>query len=314
MTSKVYFSKIEDSDLENLSVKAKKLLSIFVENEKIVLQEKLPIKIHPGAIGNNAYLKPEVYTGIIEFLSNRSVNPFFVETCMSDENSSGKLKEFKDHGFSEIPIVIADGDGGNEQREVSISKGKHFSECLIAEKLANTNQVLVVTHFKGHGMAGFGGAIKMLGIGFASGLGKVVVHSNNSKYTAGMTIDWDKSTKSENKNEFNIHDWNPDVVSMGTNFRERVAEYASAATKDKNNVYLTFAVNFSPDCDCIGKEMTPVYKDLGIFVSIDPVAIDKAVYDLLEKREGKTPFEGVEIFEYAQSLDLGSVNYQIIEV
>lgn len=307
MSSNVYFTKTISS------ASAAKLLQKLSNSENISWNQDLPIKIHPGAIGNNAFTKPGFYSDTISYLKSQNVKPYFIETCMNGEKSYGKEKEFIDHGFTEIPFVIADGKNGDEHIEVPIS-GKHFTKCLIAKKLAHSNQVLVVSHFKGHCMSGFGAAIKMLGIGFASGRGKTVVHSKFPILEPGQEVDWDHSKKSTNRDEYNLIDWNPEVVSCGIKFSERVAEYATAAAKDKNFVYLTFAMNFAPDCDCDGKEMKFIYPDLGIFASTDPVAIDKAIFDMLEIREGKVPFAGSEIFQYAQSLGLGSTEYTISEI
>jgi len=299
MSSNVFFTK----DL----TKAADLLTKLAIEERISWQKDLPIKIHPGAIGNTAYIRPDQYTGIISYLKKNSVNPYFMETCMGSGTGDYKEKEFTEHGFTQIPHLIADGSNGDDHIEVKNPKGKHFSSCLIARKLALSDQVLVISHFKGHGMAGFGGAIKMLGIGFASGQAKTIIHSAKNV----TKIDWSKSRLSSKKDEFNILDWNPEEVTIGTQFREKFAEYATAAAMGKKHVYLNFATNLAPDCDCNGDEMVPVYPDLGVFASTDPVAIDKAVFDMLQKRESKTPFAGGEIFEYAMSLGLGSTDYSL---
>lgn len=314
MTSKVYFSKITDSDPRSISQKAKDIFSKMVDDENISLSKNLPIKIHPGAIGNTAYLRPELYSDIILYLKSHSIKPYFIETCMSSQRSEGKEREFTEHSFTQIPFVIADGATGDQHEEIPISNGKHFKTCFIAEKLAKSDQVLVINHFKGHGMAGFGGAIKMLGIGFASGWGKTVVHSRKSTIHPGDSIDWEKTLNSSKTDEYGIHDWNPEIVFTSELFRQRVAEYATAAAKGKNHVYMTFAMNFSADCDCSSKEMAPLYPNLGILASKDPVAIDKAVIDLLSKRENKIPFTGSDIFPYAESLGLGTTNYEVIEI
>ena len=304
--SHVYFSPIITSS------SAQDLLVKLITEDNITLNKELPLKIHPGAIGNTAYIKPDLYSKIISYLQSTSINPYFIETCMASETSRGKEEEFKAHGFTQIPHVIADGPEGDEQQIISLTNGHIFKSCLIAKKLAESPQVLVITHFKGHGMAGFGGAIKMLGIGFASGQGKTIIHSLSNEYTPGQKIDWDHAVKSNKSDEFHIHDWDPTIVSEGQQFRYRFAEYAAAATLGKKHLYLTFAMNFSPDCDCNGKEMAPLYPDLGIFASTDPVAIDRAVFDMLATREGRAPFAGREIFEYAKSLGIGSISYQLI--
>lgn len=314
MIPKVYFSKIVNSEPKTISEQTKELLKVTTAEENISWSKELPIKIHPGAIGNTTYLSTAILDDVIAYLKSLSVNPHFIETCMSSEDSSGKESEFVTHGFTQIPHVIADGKNGDEHVQVSVEGSKHFTTCLIAKKLAEAEQVLVVSHFKGHGMAGFGGAIKMLGIGFASGQGKTIVHSVADNVITAEAIDWDHAKNSANVDESGILDWNPEVVSTGSLFRERVAAYATAAAKGKGFVYLNIAMNMSQDCDCIGEEMKPIYQDLGIFVSTDPVAIDKAVFDMLKDREGKTPFAGSEIFATAEKLGLGSIEYNLVEV
>lgn len=314
MPSTVYFSKITDSDPKVLSTQARDLLAHLITTENIALSKNIPLKIHPGAIGNTAYLRPELYKGVILYLQSQSISPYFIETCMGSESSEGKEKEFVEHGFTDLPSVIADGPKGDEHLEIPLVGGTHFKSCLIAKKLAQMDQVLVISHFKGHGMAGFGGALKMLGIGFASGQGKNLLHSKSSTLTPGQTINWGQSLKSPHTDEFGIHDWNPEVLSIGAIFRQRIAEYAAAAAIGKKHLYLTFAINFSPDCDCIDRAMSPVCPDLGILASSDPVAIDAAVLDLLFQRDRRHYFTGTEIFAYAQSFGLGSIELDLVKI
>ena len=152
-----------------------------------------------------------------------------------------------------------------------------------------------MSHFKGHMATGFAGAIKMLGIGFASRNGKIEAHTKNYS-PAQKTINWNDMEK----------------LYWGDIFSERVAEYALAAVNKKTYIYINFMLNITKDCDCDGMVMKPIYKNVGVFASTDPVAIDKACYDELERREGKKPFTGEKIFEYAETLGLGSRRYTLI--
>jgi uncharacterized Fe-S center protein len=97
-------------------------------------------------------------------------------------------------------------------------------------------------------------------------------------------------------------------------FRQKLAEYAYAAHKGKNNIYINFAMNLTNDCDCDGRIFTPVYKDLGVFASTDPVALDTACLEMLCKREGKNAYEGSDILDYAEEIGLGTMEYELIEV
>lgn len=276
----------------------KKIFQKLVEESNIQLEKELPLKIHPGQPGNETYIKPNSYSELIRFLQSKNINTYFIETNVAGgERSSEKthIKAALDHGFNQIPYRVADGENGFDQVEVPIEGGKYFKSCKIAAKLASLNQIIVLSHFKGHIMSGFGGAIKMLGIGFASKRGKIEEHSKNI-IPDDETVDWS----------------NEAALYTGTAFRERTAEYALAAVNHKQYIYITFAENFTANCDCDGEKMPLVYKDLGLFASTDPVAIDKACFDLLAKREGKKPFEGDEIFEYAERLGLGSTQYELV--
>ena len=120
------------------------------------------------------------------------------------------------------------------------------------------------------------------------------VHTKN--YTASQkTIDWNDMKK----------------LYCGDEFSERVAEYAQAAVHNKKYIYINFMINVTENCDCDGEIMKPIYENVGVFASSDPVAIDKACYDMLEKREGKAPFSGTSIFKYAEGLGLGSTLYKL---
>lgn len=296
--SNVYFYPVSHSG-KNYSKEALAVFEELVEKEHVSLAKELPLKIHPGEPGNISYNKPENYDAIIDFLESKKIKTYFIETNTvtgKRTNKADHLKVIAKHGFTRIPFVIADGEKGTDDISVPIIRGKYFKTVKIAKELANKNQVLVLSHFKGHIAAGFGAAIKMLGIGFASRRGKMEIHTLITPPDDG-TIDWN----------------GPNVQPISV-FRERMTESAVAASVGKKHIYITYAINLVNDCDCDGFAMKPIYKDLGVFASTDPVAIDKACFDELSRREGKRPFEGDEIFTYAQSLLMGSVKYNLIRV
>ena len=298
MRPKVYFSPATIRD--NVSEIALKLLKTVIKENKITLEKEVPLKIHPGNPGNISYIKPESFDSIIDYLQKSGIKTYFVETNQAPKGGRWEekihKKVAKDHGFTKVPFVVADGEYGLDDKSVKIKGGKHFEECKIATKLADVNQVIVLSHFKGHIMSGFGGAIKMLGLGFASGRGKVEVHSR-AKVKDGEGINWAKV-------------W---TLCLGKSFRERSAEYALAACQNKNFIYINFALDIVKNCDCDGRKMEPIYDDLGVFASTDPVAIDKACFDLLAKREKKKPFGGDDIFDYSQKIGLGKKDYFLVE-
>ncbi len=344
--SKVFFKAITlDSGTENVSSIAKELLAKVIEHENIELEKEIPIKVHFGEKGNVTFIKPECYNGLIDFLEERKIKTSFIETNVLYK-SERRLKEThievaKEHGFTRIPIIIADGNHGENYCEVEVNK-KHFKTCKIGKEFSNYNQFLVLSHFKGHIMAGFGGAIKQLAMGFASRGGKLAMHLNikpKIKESActkcgeckencpvnAITITEKKSFIDPKKcigcatcsavckfNAVKTFGIKSIFGALGNPFYERITEYAFAAQKGKKNIYINFALNITPNCDCHGKEMKPVVKDIGVFASTDPVAIDQACYDLV-KNSGKK-LRGQNILKYAEKIELGSRNYELINI
>ncbi len=300
MQPKVFFTPTKTIQPAVISQIAHKLLKTLIEAEQIKLQKEIPLKVHPGNPGNITFIKPANFSLIIKFLQEKKIKTYYVETNQAPMGSRANKKDHlaiaKQHGFTQLPFVVADNDGFDHIL-VKIQQTKHFRECKIARQLAQASQVIVLSHFKGHCMAGFGGAIKMLAFGFASGRGKLEIHSRlNLPYQAA--INWSKT----------------ETLYQGQEFRERSAEYALAASQNKNLLYLNFALNLTENCDCDERVMKPLYQNLGVLASTDPVAIDKACFDLLTKREGKKPFTGEDIFTYAQQIGLGSQNYQLVKI
>lgn len=297
--SKVFFCPVDNKNINDVSNLARRLMEKVIEDGKITLGKEIPLKVHPGEPGNISYIKPQNYNGIIDYLLDKDIKTYFIETNPVTGNrhrAELHMKAAKEHGFTRIPFVVGDAPDGKNHVEVKINNGKHFKACKIARLLAEQKQIIVLSHFKGHSMAGFGGAIKMLGIGFASRQGKMEVHAKDY---------------SDSKTTIN---WGNTPLYYGIEFNERIVDYALAAVNKKKYIYLNFALSIVENCDCDGEKMTPIYNDLGIFASIDPVAIDKACFDLLAKREGKKPFGGDEVFAYAEKIGLGLQDYELIEI
>ncbi len=304
------------------------------------------MKVHFGEPGNITYVKSEYYDGIIDYLKEKDIKSSFMETSVVYGGQRYKkelhLKTAKKHGFTKLPVIIADGDYGEAFSEIEINK-KHYKTCKVGKEFEKYNQILVISHFKGHTLAGFGGAIKQLSMGHAAKGGKLAMHMgikpkiknrkcvrcNLCKTVCPVTaitigkksfIDKDKCvgcgacvaicpSKAISilslKGIFR-------ALFQGNTFREKLVEYAYAAQKGKHNIYLNFGMNVTKGCDCIGKPMKLIMDDFGIFVSTDPVAIDKVCYDIV-KEKGKA-FKGKEQFEYAEEIGLGSQKYELIEI
>lgn len=342
--SKVYFKEI-DSYLktQEISKSAQCLLERLIEEENLKLKDKIPLKVHFGASGNTTYIGPDNYNGIIDFLEERGAKSCFIETNVIYGGhrmlKNKHIELAQRHGFTRLPVEIADGEIGDDYNEVEINL-KHFSTCKIGKKFSEYDQLFVISHFKGHGLSGFGGAIKQLGMGCAARGGKLAQHLNAKPFIIPFLCKKCRVCISRcpanaietgyiyriNKNKClgcaaciaacpnkNVV-INPLKLNLSRKFREKVAEYAFAAQKDKNNIYISFAFNITRSCDCSGSKMKPVADDIGIFCSIDPVAIDKACMDVVDKKMKKKFFRGRDIFKYAQEIGLGTQEYKLIEI
>lgn len=310
--SKVYFKPV--STKSDWAPTARQVLGKILADSKIKLQKELTVKIHSGQPGNISFIKPRHMDQVIDYLEEQKIEATFMETnTAGGPRSEGERHRqiAKDHGFTRLPFVVADGDDGKDHVLVPIENGHHFEKCKIARKLDESDQVLVISHFKGHCMTGFGGAIKMLGIGYASSRGKTEAHAI-PEIPEDEEIDWDKAIKKEDPKSGKV-DWNDAYVYDNVAFMQRTAEYALAAQKP-NDVHLVYATNLVRNCDCDGQKMKPIYNDLGIFASLDPVAVDKAMLDMLDQREGQPTYWGRPILEYSQKIGLGSQEYELIKV
>ena len=177
--SNVYFIPLTENCPEKVSAAARKLLELLIEKENITLKKNIPLKVHFGEKFNRTFIKSENYSGIRDFLSEKEISSCYIETSVlygGERFERAKhLKLAAEHGFTQLPVVIADGERGEASREIPVNKS-HFKSCHIAGELAESDQVIVFSHFKGHSLAGFGGALKQLSMGFASKGGKLAMH------------------------------------------------------------------------------------------------------------------------------------------
>ncbi len=345
--SNVYFSKVRNgTSPEEAGAIARKLLETLVEKESISLEKDVPMKVHFGEPGNVTYISPKAYDGIISFLKGKQIRTQYMETSVLYGGKRSKkslhLETARQHGFTQVPVVIADGDHGEAFSDIEVNL-KHFDKCKIGAAFSEYSQILVVSHFKGHTLAGFGGAIKQLAMGHASKGGKLAMHMGiKPKIKERKCIKCGLCVKNCNENAITIGEKsfidhekcvgcgaclavcpNKAVTIMtlkgaarfitgGNDFREKIAEYALAAQKGKRNIYINFAMNITSSCDCVGKKLKPVMDDFGVFASTDPVAIDKACLDMSRKNGRK--FRGTKVLDYAEEIGLGSQDYEILEI
>lgn len=290
--AKVYF--IKDITPENI-IKAYDILGK-------ILPGKVAVKMHSGEKGNKNYLKPEFVKDIVEH-----VNGTVVECNTAYEgarNSTEKHKQLiKEHEWDKyFPFDLLDEEGPD--MELDIPNGKVLKKNYVGKKLANYDSLLVLSHFKGHAMGGYGGALKQLSIGCASSAGKTLIH------TAGVT----------NKQEELFNNL-PDQDK----FLEAMADAASSVVDyfKGNTVYINIMKNISVDCDCDGNASAPCMKDIGILASLDPIAIDQACLDLVYNStdSGKDKLinriesrHGVHTIEASAELGFGTREYELIDI
>lgn len=287
MKSKVYFSK---------TITPEKVVELFQLTGK-TLDGSTAIKIHSGEVGNQNFLKPDFWKPIIDHVGGTVVE---CNTAYegSRDTTAKHMKTLREHGWSKyFDVDLMDAEGPD--LELAIPNGKKIKKNFVGKTLTRYDTLLVLSHFKGHPMGGYGGAIKQLSIGFASSLGKAYIHG------VGDT------------NNF----WGSDHDS----FLESMADAASSIIDyfKGNIVYINVMKNMSVDCDCCAVAEDPCMADIGILASLDPVAIDQACLDLvyasddpgrdhlLERIESKN---GVHTIEAAADLGFGSREYELITV
>lgn len=287
MKSKVLFTRTISSEM---------VLTMYEELGK-ELTGHIAIKLHSGEEGNQNFLTPEFWAPIIRHLDGTVVE---CNTAYEgSRNTTEKhLKTIEKHGWSRyFDVDLLDAEGPD--LVLDIPDGKVIQKNYVGKDIANYNGMLVLSHFKGHPMGGYGGALKQLSIGCASSYGKAYIHG------AGVPED--------------IWTANHDL------FLESMADAASSVHnyfKD-NIVYINVMKNMSVDCDCCAVAEDPCMKDIGILISTDPIAIDQACLDLvyasddpgkehlIERIESRN---GVHTIEAAEALGYGSRDYELIEI
>ena len=287
MKSKVYFTK---------EITPEAVVRLYQTLGK-ELTGNIAIKVHSGEKGNQNFLRPAFWKPIFDHVGGTIVecNTAYEGTRNTTERH---VKLLKDHGWSDMYHVdLLDAQGPD--LELEIPGGKKIKKNFVGKDIANYDATLILSHFKGHPMGGFGGALKQLSIGFASSYGKGYIHGvgDPAKF-------WDRDQDS---------------------FLESMADAASSVVEyfKGNAVYINVMKNMSVDCDCCDVAEDPCIADIGILISEDPVAIDQACVDLvyactdpgkphlLERIESR---HGIHTVEVAAEHGIGSREYELIEV
>ena len=287
--SKVYFTKniTEDSVVEMFKVLEKELPG------------RVAVKVHSGEKGNQNYLRSEFLKKIIDY-----VNGTVVETNTAYEGQRDTTEKHKklmeEHNWTKyFNVDILDSE--KEDLVLEIPNGNILKKNYVGKNIQNYDSMLVISHFKGHPMGGYGGALKQLSIGVSSSKGKRYIHctgKENGSY----------------EDMFNVKQ---------EEFLEAMAEAASSVTEyfKENIAYINIMCNMSVDCDCCSTAKDPCMKDIGILSSLDPVALDKACIDLVYESEepGKEHLidriesrKGTHTIDVSQKLGIGSKTYELI--
>ena len=301
MGTDVYFSK---------TITPEKVLELY----KLVgkdLPGKVAVKVHSGEKGNQNFLKPDFWKPMIQY-----VNGTVVECNTAYEGARNTtdrhLKLMEEHGWSSLfDVDILDGEGPD--LELSIPNGKKIKKNYVGKNVAKYDSMLVLSHFKGHPMGGYGGALKNLSIGCASRNGKAYIHS------AGKMNKLDERKL-----------WTREFIGDQDGFLESMAAAAQAVhnyfERENGVIYISVMNNMSVDCDCVDHPAPVKLNDYGILASADPVALDQACVDIVNNLEVTAESDptdllkridkqhGTHTIDWAEKIGLGSKKYKIINI
>ncbi|TVM16460.1 4Fe-4S ferredoxin [Oceanidesulfovibrio indonesiensis] len=322
MASRVYFANFRATCVrENKTSKLIRLFDAAGFDELAVDGALTAVKLHFGESGNDCFLSPVFARAVVDRLKSKGAKPFLTDTNTlysgSRFNAVDHMETAMRHGYSYAtvgaPVIIADGLKGENQMRVPMKGGNHFREVVLAGAVAQADRMVVLSHFKGHELAGFGGAIKNLAMGCAPGAGKREQHTPRFEVLqdkcircgecaaicpvgAAMQEGDEKATIDKDVcigcGECYSHcpekaitiDWKTEIPP----FMERMTEYAWGVFSSHNRHvgFINFLIDITPDCDCLPWSDAPIVPDIGILASLDPVAIDQASLDLVNQQAG----------------------------
>ena len=258
---------------------------------------KVAVKLSTGEPPNSNYLRPELIKDVVQGVdgtiveNNTAYGGSRAETAMHYQVA-------KDHGFNDIAdVVILDENGS---MSLPVEGGSQLSENLVGAHFADYDSYLVLSHFKGHAMAGFGGAIKNISIGLGSAEGKCLIHTGGKSHTSP---------------------WGGDQTAFTESMAEAGKSVSDYLGKGERIVYINVMNRISIDCDCDGNPHEPDIHDIGILASADPVALDQACIDIVGQAQGNASLmqrierqQGIHTLEHAEEIGLGSRSYQLINL
>ncbi len=368
MNNPVYFIDFRASFKNNFLKKLALLMEHAGLQNRVKKRDLTAVKLHFGEMGNTAFIRPVYLRQIVKSVKDAGGFPFLTDANTLYAGTRGDaphhLVTATTNGFAysvvDAPLVIADGLRGRTETAVDIHQ-KHFEQVYIGSEIHQADALISVAHFKGHELSGFGGAIKNIGMGCASRRGKMEQHSDvaprvKQKKCIGCAecalhciqeaiemVDDKAQIHPERcigcgecillcENEAIQIQWNQSIPV----FLERMVEYTCGVLKNKSGktLFINFINHVSPACDCVPYNDTPIVRDIGVLASTDPVAIDQASVDLVNREPalpgsclkintepGADKFKGVypnikwELqLEYAEKLGLGSRDYELVKL
>ncbi|MBU0548449.1 MAG: DUF362 domain-containing protein [Candidatus Omnitrophica bacterium] len=355
MKSKVYFISVKNSNsLEDINGKLKVLLDKSRVLTFIPKENKVAVKVHFGEEGNTGFVRPAHLRVICDEIASSGGSAFLSDANTLYRgrrlNSEDHLKLAYEHEFTKeitgVDVIIPDDTKKENIITVEI-KQKLIKSAKLVRIFIDTDALVAVSHFKGHILTGFGGALKNIGMGCATREGKLAQHCNVAPVVhsdrcigcgeceiicpASAVILINKKSEVASSKCIGCASCLAVCPTMamfidfnaGEKVQYKMAEYALAVLKDKKNKagFINFAVRINKECDCWDADNPRIAPDIGILASNDPVSIDKASFDLVNKACGKNIFkaahpeqDGMKQLKYAQEIGLGNLDYELIEL
>ena len=356
MASEVYFKVVDRG--EAMKGHSEIMSSLFNDaglNACIDKNDLTAIKMHFGEKGNDTHIPPDLVRPVVEEIKKREGKPFLTDTCVLYRSQRNNAHDHHllahNHGFTienvGAPVVIADGLLGRGEKEVQIP-GQIFNEVSLATVALEANAMMVLTHVTGHMATGLGGAIKNMGMGFASRKGKLRQHSVmkpavSERHCTGCQdcIRWCPENAITMKGDVALIDSkscigcgeclavcrfdavNYDWRVSNRDLQKRMTEHALGVVIEKREKvgYMNFLISVTKDCDCLNRSQKPLIPDIGILASKDPVAIDAASLDLIRSRTGRDLTEmsyphidpWIQV-QHGEAIGLGKSEYELIEI
>lgn len=318
--SKVYYTDFRSKLGEGLPTKLKRLLKTAGMDQMDLENKFVAIKMHFGELGNLGFLRPNYARAVVDMVKEMGGKPYLTDCNTlypgSRKNALEHLECAWQNGFTPLtvvcPILIGDGLKGTDDISVPVEGGEYIKEAKIGRAVMDGDVFISLSHFKGHEMAGFGGAIKNIGMGCGSRAGKKDQHSNGKPTidqesckgcrrcmrecaNNGLVFDTEKKKMQVNADNcvgcgrclgacnFDAIRFTNDAATKELNCR--MAEYAKAVVDGRPNFHISLIVDVSPNCDCHAENDAPILPNIGMFASFDPLALDQACVDACLKQE-----------------------------